>query len=179
MIASFPADQAASLASIRSSLARLLPGGTETIAWGMPTVKVGPDLVVSYLGFTHHNSLFPGPGVAAAIASEFPSITTTKGTIHVDRDRATPTRLIRRVVQLRLEEINASYPRKNGKTRRYFTNGFVEYTGAIRAEQMQGRWEWFRRDGTITRSGRFAAGEPVGDWTTYDSKGRPHKISQK
>ncbi len=132
MLCDFPDGQRSALLALRASLLDLLPGGIEAIAWGMPTVKVGPDQVVSYSGFAQHNSLFPGPEVAAAIASEFPDVETTKGTVHVDRNRPASMKLIRRVVALRLHQINDSYPRANGKTRRYFTNGFTEYTGSIR-----------------------------------------------
>lgn len=178
-IQSFPEDQAAALAGTREAIRALLPGGIETIAWGMPTVKVGPDQVLSYSGFAHHNSLFPGPGVAAVITEEFPQVTTTKGTVHFDRDKPVQLKLLRRIVALRLAEINESYPRANGKTRRYFTNGFTEYTGTIRDGQMHGSWEWFRRDGTIKRSGRFKSGEPIGEWTTYNTDGQPHRTTRK
>lgn len=90
-----------------------------------------------------------------------------------------PMKLLRRIVTLRLEQINSSYPRANGKTRRYFSNGFNEYIGTIRDGQMHGSWEWFRRDGTIKRSGKFKAGDPVGDWITYDTTGQPYKVTQK
>jgi len=179
IIGAFPSAQAQALSTLRSALLRLLPGAVETVAWGMPTVKIGPDQVLSYSGFTEHNSLFPGPVVAAAIATEFPHVTTTKGTVHIDRDRPAPITLVRRAVALRLDEINASYPRANGKTRRYYSNGVTEYTGSIRNGQMHGYWEWFRRDGTLKRSGKFKAGDPIGDWTTYDTSGQPHKVTRK
>lgn len=41
-----------------------------------------------------------------------------------------------------------------------------------------GYWEWFRKDGTKLRSGHFERGEQVGEWTTYDAKGRVYKVTQ-
>jgi antitoxin component YwqK of YwqJK toxin-antitoxin module len=41
-----------------------------------------------------------------------------------------------------------------------------------------GYWEWFRKDGTKLRSGHFQKGEQVGEWTTYDAKGEPYKVTQ-
>ena len=41
-----------------------------------------------------------------------------------------------------------------------------------------GYWERFRKDGTKLRSGHFDKGEPVGEWTTYDSAGRVYKVTQ-
>ena len=42
-----------------------------------------------------------------------------------------------------------------------------------------GYWEWFRADGTRSRSGAFEAGEQVGEWTTYDREGRVYKVTTK
>ena len=41
-----------------------------------------------------------------------------------------------------------------------------------------GYWEWFRKDGSKMRSGHFEDGEQVGEWTTYDRRGRVHKVTQ-
>jgi uncharacterized protein YdhG (YjbR/CyaY superfamily) len=179
IIAAFPAQQAAALTSLRSTLRRLLPGSAEAIAYGIPAVKIGPDQVMCFTGFAKHNSVFPDPHVASVIATEYPDLTTTKGTVHLDRDKAPPVSLIRRIVSLRITEINGTYPRANGKTRRYYTNGCTEYTGSLRDGEMHGRWEWFRRNGVIKRSGKFKAGEPVGEWITYDAQGRPYRTTLK
>jgi antitoxin component YwqK of YwqJK toxin-antitoxin module len=40
-----------------------------------------------------------------------------------------------------------------------------------------GYWEWFRKDGTKMRSGSFANGEQVGEWTTYDRNGAVYKVT--
>jgi antitoxin component YwqK of YwqJK toxin-antitoxin module len=37
---------------------------------------------------------------------------------------------------------------------------------------MTGYWEWFRKDGTVMRSGCFENGEQVGEWITYDKNGK-------
>lgn len=42
---------------------------------------------------------------------------------------------------------------------------------------LEGYWEWFRVDGTLLRSGHFAGGEQVGEWTTYDRAGRTYKVT--
>lgn len=41
-----------------------------------------------------------------------------------------------------------------------------------------GYWEWFRKDGTRLRSGHFHKGRQVGEWTTYDAKGEPYKVTR-
>ena len=42
-----------------------------------------------------------------------------------------------------------------------------------------GYWEWFRVDGTLKRSGHFKLGEAVGEWITYDNKGKVYKVTKK
>lgn len=42
-----------------------------------------------------------------------------------------------------------------------------------------GYWEWYRKVGTIKRSGHYGeAGEQTGEWNTYDNQGRVivHKL---
>jgi hypothetical protein len=41
-----------------------------------------------------------------------------------------------------------------------------------------GYWEWFRKDGTLLRSGQFENGVQTGAWTTYDSRGEPYKVTR-
>jgi antitoxin component YwqK of YwqJK toxin-antitoxin module len=43
---------------------------------------------------------------------------------------------------------------------------------------MHGAWSFYRKDGTLMRSGSFRTGEQVGTWITYDSAGQPHKETQ-
>jgi antitoxin component YwqK of YwqJK toxin-antitoxin module len=43
---------------------------------------------------------------------------------------------------------------------------------------MTGYWEWFRKNGTIMRSGSFDKGEQVGEWTTYDKNGKVVKVTK-
>jgi antitoxin component YwqK of YwqJK toxin-antitoxin module len=46
-------------------------------------------------------------------------------------------------------------------------------------DQPDGYWEWYRIDGTIKRSGNFEKGEPVGEWVTYDDKGKKYKTTNR
>ena len=43
---------------------------------------------------------------------------------------------------------------------------------------MDGYWEWFRKTGTIMRSGYFDKGKQVGEWTTYDKDGKVYKVTK-
>jgi len=78
-----------------------------------------------------------------------------------------------------------SGPANNGPSA---ADGLVPHTefhraGSVRAHgqklngEPDGYWEWFRLDGTMMRSGTFAAGVQVGEWTTYDKHGIPYKTT--
>jgi len=58
-------------------------------------------------------------------------------------------------------------------------DGSVRAKGLMEGDQMTGYWEWFRKDGTLMRSGHFDRGEPVGVWITYDQAGQIYKVTQR
>jgi len=45
-------------------------------------------------------------------------------------------------------------------------------------DTLTGYWEGFRKDGTKLRSGYFKDGKQVGEWTTYDTKGKVYKVTK-
>ena len=56
--------------------------------------------------------------------------------------------------------------------------GTVSAKGQMLDDALHGYWKWYRKDGTLKRSGTFERGEKVGDWTTYDADGAPYKVTQ-
>ncbi len=181
-LARFGDAQRAALLGTVATIRRALPGAVEVISYGMPTFKVdGPTGVaaIGLDGFTQHNSLFPYSGrVLDELAAELARYEGTKGSIHFDRDRPFPAPLLKRILAVRVAEINASYPKKTGESREFYDNGFLKASGKVKGGQLHGPWRWFRRDGTIMRSGSFRAGEQVGEWVTYDRLGEPHKVTR-
>lgn len=60
----------------------------------------------------------------------------------------------------------------------YHRDGSVWATGQKTGDVMTGYWMWFRKDGTLMRSGSFTNdGEQTGEWTTYDKKGKVYKVT--
>lgn len=181
----FEGSQRTALARTVATVRSALPGAVEVLAWGMPTFRAGDESgpnIVSITGFTRHNSVFPHSGsVTETLGSALAAHQVTKGTIHFDRDRPFPAALLKRILRVRIEEINASYPKASGEFREYYDNGFAKSLGRLRNGEMTGAWRWFRRDGTILRSGNFgtgsAAGRQVGEWITYDRSGAPHTVT--
>lgn len=68
----------------------------------------------------------------------------------------------------------------DGFTIKYHANGVTRWSkGKVVDGYTEGYYEWYRTDGTLKRSGYFKKGEPVGEWVTYDNKGKPYKTTQK
>jgi len=57
-------------------------------------------------------------------------------------------------------------------------DGSIKARGHVIDEELAGYWEWFRKDGTKMRSGYFEKGIQVGEWTTYDARGKVVKITK-
>jgi len=53
----------------------------------------------------------------------------------------------------------------------HYDNGTVRFRGANLGGKMHGPWKFFRRDGSLMRSGSFDRGTQVGIWRTYDRTG--------
>jgi antitoxin component YwqK of YwqJK toxin-antitoxin module len=53
----------------------------------------------------------------------------------------------------------------------HYENGNVRFRGQNLDGEMHGAWEFFRKDGTLMRSGSFERGQQIGIWRTYDRSG--------
>jgi len=54
----------------------------------------------------------------------------------------------------------------------HYDNGSVRFRGANLDGNMHGPWKFFRRDGSLMRSGTFDRGKQVGVWRTYGRSGK-------
>jgi antitoxin component YwqK of YwqJK toxin-antitoxin module len=44
--------------------------------------------------------------------------------------------------------------------------------GSLLDGDMHGAWEWYRKDGTVMRTGQFDRGQQIGVWRTCERSGR-------
>ena len=164
----FDGEQRAALLATRDTIAAALPGADQVLNYGMPTFSVDGVSVVGFDGFRAHNSLFPySTGVVSWISAENPELPTSKGAIRFPMDKPIPARLLKRVIKQRIAEINDSYPKKSGEYREFYDNGALKCSGRYRGDVMTGAWKFYRRDGSLMRSGSFRAGKKLDDWVTY------------
>jgi antitoxin component YwqK of YwqJK toxin-antitoxin module len=68
---------------------------------------------------------------------------------------------------------------KKEKYKRNHKDGSLWAKGFLVGGKMDGYWEWFRKDGTKMRSGYFKEDKPVGEWATYDTEGKIHKVTKR
>jgi antitoxin component YwqK of YwqJK toxin-antitoxin module len=54
----------------------------------------------------------------------------------------------------------------------HYDNGQIRFRGANVGGEMHGAWEFFRKDGSLLRSGEFERGRQVGPWRTFDREGK-------
>ena len=172
----FEIGQKAILQNLREMIAAELPTSTETIKYGIPTFVIEGIGIIGYDGYKKHNSLFPYSGsTASLLKAELAQYEQTKGSIHFAIDKRFPKPLLKKIIKVRIQQLNASFPKKTGDFLEFYGNGVLKASGKIKNEEMHVDWKWFRKDGVIMRSGSFKAGKQVGVWITYDQKGKPYK----
>lgn len=172
----FPKEQQAALLETIESAETLFPNSERVIAWGMPTLRIGEDNLCHVMGFKNHNSLFPSSGsIASQLKKDLAKFKVSKGTIQFDAELAFPKPLLKKILLARLDQINGSYPKKNGLFIEYYKNGGIKAKGKYKGSQMHAKWEFFRQDGSLMRAGEFNNGKQCGTWVTYDAKGKKVK----
>ena len=107
-IAALPADQAAALTHLRSVVAGAAPDAVEAISYKIPAFKLGGRVLVYYAAFKDHLSLFPASGsVMDKLGADLRTHFSGKGTLQFSAEHPLPDDLVRRIVEIRREEIGA------------------------------------------------------------------------
>lgn len=103
----FEPTQRKVLQEIRETIAAALPEAKETIKYGIPTFVIDGKGVIGFDGYKAHNSIFPYSGsISSRLKDELKGYTTTKGSIHFDREKAMPKTLLRKIIRERLREMD-------------------------------------------------------------------------
>jgi antitoxin component YwqK of YwqJK toxin-antitoxin module len=59
----------------------------------------------------------------------------------------------------------------------FYENGLPRFKGEYLNGKMHGYWEFYRKDGSLMRSGTFDEDKQVGSWTTYARDGSAVKVT--
>jgi uncharacterized protein YdhG (YjbR/CyaY superfamily) len=104
-LAALPDVPRAALEGIRKAIKAAAPHATETIAYSMPAFRDKGRFLVSYAAYKDHCSLFPASqAVMEALGKELRPYFSGKGTLHFKAEEPLPAALVRRIVEVRLEE---------------------------------------------------------------------------
>ena len=98
-LASFPTRTREPLAEVRRIVASVVPDGQETIAYGMPTIKVAGRSVVHFAGWAGHLSIYPEPDGDTDLTRDLAPYRAGKGTLRFPLDQPLPEDLVSRVVE--------------------------------------------------------------------------------
>ncbi len=170
-LAGQPEPQRTTLAALRSTIAALLPRAEESIAYGAPAWKIEGTSVAGFAGFAKHCAYLPFSGaVTETLADELAAYTITKGSVTFPVDEPLPKAIVKKLVTARLAEVRM-VPDKKGVARDLYPDGGLKAQGRMKDGELHGAWSWWRKDGTLMRTGSFDHGRQVGTWTTYDATG--------
>jgi len=106
-LAGVPEPARSTLNKIRAAIRSAAPPeATETISYGIPAFKY-KGVLAWYAAFSNHCSLFPTASVVEAFKEELKGFTTSKGTIHFPTDKPLPAALVKKMVKLRVAQIES------------------------------------------------------------------------
>jgi uncharacterized protein YdhG (YjbR/CyaY superfamily) len=104
-------EQRDALQHLREMILEAVPEGEEGLAYGVPAVRLGDDVVAGFAAAKTHLSYFPHSGwVLSQLAEEVADYSTSKGTLRFGPDRPLPMSLVRKLVAERRFEM------ANGRT---------------------------------------------------------------
>ena len=108
-LADQPRDVRDTLEHVRRSVLAVVPGATQKIGYGMPGFYVDGRPLVYYSAFKEHCSLFPASGaVIERLADDLEGYSLAKGTIRFPIGKPLPARLVKKIVEAKLEELGGS-----------------------------------------------------------------------
>ena len=110
-LARVPEPARSTLNKIRAAIRSAVPPeATETISYGIPAFNY-KGVLVWYAAFSNHCSLFPTASVVEAFKDDLKGFTTSKGTIHFPTDKPLPAALVKKMVKLRVAQIESKKQR--------------------------------------------------------------------
>ena len=102
-IAEFPPETQTVLQELRALIKASAPDATETISYAIPTFDLHGHLV-HFAGYQKHVGFYPTGSGVEAFKEELKPYKSGKGSVQFPLGQPLPTDLIRRIVELRVEE---------------------------------------------------------------------------
>ena len=102
-----PLEVQARLIEVHSLIETIAKDATQCISWGMPTFKMGENLV-HYAHNKHHLGLYPGPEAIVFFEDRLKEYKHSKGAIQFPYAKELPLELIQDIVRFRIESVLAN-----------------------------------------------------------------------
>ena len=106
-LAAVPQPARSTLNKIRAAIRSAVPPeATEIISYGIPALK-HKGVLVWFAAFSNHCSFFPTASVIEAFKNELKGFSISKGTVHFPTDKPLPAALVKKMVKLRVAQIES------------------------------------------------------------------------
>lgn len=99
------------LEGLRITIKQVVPKAEEVISYNMPAFKQG-SVLVYYAANKEHTGFYPTPGPLKAFAEELAAYKSSKGAVQFPYDKKIPMALVKKMVQYRLEDVEAKAKKK-------------------------------------------------------------------
>lgn len=94
------------LEALRRTILSLLPDAEQGISYGMPAFKVRGKAVVGFAAFKNHLAYMPHSGsVLPRLKEDLAGYTWTSGSLHFPIDKPLPRALVKKLIDVRLEQL--------------------------------------------------------------------------
>ena len=103
-IAGFPPEVQGILEQIRITIRKAAPYAEETIKYKMPTFVLNENLV-HFAAFKNHVGFYPTPSAVEKFKDELSSYKHAKGSVQFPIGKPIPLKLISKIVEFRVKEI--------------------------------------------------------------------------
>lgn len=105
-LARVPEPGRTTLSKVRATIRSAVPPeAIEIVSYRIPAFKY-QGVLVWYAAFSDHCSLFPSNAVIEAFRNELKNYTISKGTIQFPVDKPLPAALLKKMVRMRLTQLN-------------------------------------------------------------------------
>ncbi len=95
------------LEALRRTILEVIPDAEQGISYGVPAFRSQGTTVAGFAAFKDHLSYLPHSGsVLAQVAGDLAGYTMTKGSLHFPVDRPLPKDVVRRLIAVRLSELD-------------------------------------------------------------------------
>lgn len=102
-------DRRAALEHVIALARALVPEAQEGTSYGMPALRHRGKPLVAVVAARQHLSVFPFSGaIVEAVAPDLDGFSLSKGTIRFDADRPVPDAILRRIIELRIAQIEGT-----------------------------------------------------------------------